>query len=92
MTTDKTNLLHLWDLEFEEPRVLAAVHKMKIMEVIDVVRINAMLSSSLDKVIYVWDLKDFEVRFSIDLRKSFSVHTLKYSYQHDLLFTASYET
>ena len=50
------------------------------MDVIDVARINAMLSSSLDKKIIVWDLKDFEQRFSIDLKKSFSVHTLKYSY------------
>lgn len=62
------------------------------MDVIDVIKINAMLSSSLDKNIIVWDLKDFEMRFIIDLKNSFSIHTLKYSYQHDLLFTASYET
>lgn len=80
MTTDKTNSLHLWDLEFEEPKTLERVHKMKIMDVIDVLRINAMLSSSLDKNIVVWDMKDFELRFIIDLKNSFSVHTLKYSY------------
>ena len=62
------------------------------MDVIDVFRINAMLSSSLDKTVIVWDLKELEVRFNIDLKSSFSIHTLKYSYQHDLLFTASYET
>ena len=90
VTTDKTNALHIWDLEFEEPKTLAKIHKLKIMDVIDVAKISAMLSSSLDKNIIVWDLKEFELRFVIDLKKSFSVHTLKYSYQYDLLFTASY--
>ena len=92
VTTDKTNQLHVWNLENETPLTLAKIHKEKIMDVIDVIRINAMLSSSLDKTVIVWDLKDFEIRFSIDLKSSFSIHTLKYSYQHDLLFTASYET
>jgi hypothetical protein len=49
------------------------------MDVIDVPRINAMISSSLDKNLVVWDLKDFEVRFTIELKNSFSIHTLKYS-------------
>lgn len=80
VTTDKSNALHVWDLEFEEPKTLERAHKMKIMDVIDVNRINAMLSSSLDKTIIVWDLKDFEIRFVIELKNSFSVHTLKYSY------------
>ena len=80
VTTDKTNMLHVWNLEFETPQTLFKAHKEKIMDVIDVIRINAMLSSSLDKNIIVWDLKEFEVRFTIDLKSSFSVHTLKYSY------------
>jgi WD40 repeat protein len=62
------------------------------MDIIDVPRINGMLTSSLDKHLIIWDLKTFEVRFTMQLTNSFSVHTLKYSSSHDLLFTASYET
>ena len=56
ITTDKTNSLHLWDLEFEDPKVLARAHKEKIMDVIDIPRIHAMVTSSLDKTIIVWNL------------------------------------
>lgn len=70
----------MWDLENDEPRILASVHKQKIMDVIEVIKINAMISSSLDKNLIVWDLKEYEVRFTVNLKNSFSVHTLKYSY------------
>jgi WD40 repeat protein len=91
VTTDKTNAIYVWDLEKEIPKLLKNGHTEKIMDVIDIQKINAMLTSSLDKTIIVWDLKFLEVRFVIDLKESFSIHTLKFSVQHDLLFTASYE-
>lgn len=80
VTTDKTNNLYIWNLENEIPFILEHTHTEKIMDVLDVIRINAMLSSSLDKRVIVWDLKGFEMRYSIDLKSSFSIHTLRYSY------------
>jgi WD40 repeat protein len=89
ITTDKQNYLHVWELEKEEPTTLERLHKEKIMEVIEIAKINAFVVSSLDKKLIVWDIKTLECRFEIGISKSFSIHTIRFSSQHDVSFMLS---
>jgi len=84
ITTDKTHVLHMWALEEEEPISLKRMHYEKVIDLIEVEKLQCMISASLDKQLIVWDFKDFEVRFSIDLKKSYSVHTMKFSNLFDV--------
>lgn len=59
------------------------------MEVTEVGKIGAFVVASLDKQLVVWDSKSLEARFTIQVNNS--LHTLRYSSQHDLMFSASYE-
>ena len=84
LTTDKTNSLYVWDKDVEESLTLEHAHNAKVMDVLEIAKIEAFLTSSLDKKLIVWDVKTFEKRFTIDIRKSFSVHTIRYSVTFDV--------
>lgn len=65
VTTDKSYSLYIWEIEGDQPLVRKG-HKQKIMDIIEVGAVNAMVSSSLDKTMIVWNLKNFELRFKVD--------------------------
>eukprot|EP00347_Sterkiella_histriomuscorum_P019802 403340242 len=90
ITTDKTNQLHIWCPTSNDPQSLKAdAHTEKIIFLLEIKEIEGFISSSLDKTFVIWDAISLKPRFSVEVKSS--LHTIKYSKSHAMLFGASYE-
>lgn len=88
---DPDNVFHKWDIYQETQINFPKVHQQVVTDFIEVLAIPAVIASSLDKKIVVWDMEQCVslATLSID---TVSAHTLSYSPTFEVMFSAGYET
>ena len=93
ITTDKSNALNAWDLEYEKLKwqlIDKENIKNSIVDIKEIIHIKLTAIASLDKKVTVWNLQTKTYVLTIDLSVG-GVHHLVYSYQYQLLITVGYE-
>lgn len=92
LTTDRTNVLNIWDIEKESLSYQIRHDKIEstIIDLIEISSMNLVAAASLDRLIVIWDLQKRYFIVSIDLSKG-GIHSLAFFNTYQILVTAGYE-
>ncbi len=91
ISVDSDNTLHKWDIYAETEVAFPKHHTQHVMEVAEAANIPALLVSSLDKQIALWDVKLCKLITTIRT-EGISMHSLAYSELYSALFAAGFDT
>lgn len=90
VTADTESNIQVWNLEKETYKALPKHHTKPIVDMKEVPQYKVIAVCSLDKLIILWDIIKMHVVQEIKL-ESVSVHSLTYSVDFRVMFSAGYE-
>jgi len=90
MTADTESNIHIWNLENETSKQLPKQHTKPIIDMKEIPQYKVVAVCSLDKLIILWDIIKRHAIQEIKL-DTVSVHSMTYSIDFRVLFSAGYE-
>eukprot|EP01022_Parablepharisma_sp_SALTPOND_P013960 TRINITY_DN1875_c0_g1_i1.p1 TRINITY_DN1875_c0_g1~~TRINITY_DN1875_c0_g1_i1.p1 ORF type:complete len:1605 (-),score=125.67 TRINITY_DN1875_c0_g1_i1:9223-14037(-) len=90
ITLDSNNVLHKWDIYQETSKKFPKGHDQIITDLVEIPTLPAVIASSLDKRVIIWDVKEIRMVMSLTL-PTVSAHTLVYSNTFEVMFSAGFE-
>ena len=90
ITLDSTYTFYKWDIYNETAKKFPSIHTQAITSLLEIESLSVVVVSSLDKRVVLWEVNKGIIIGNITLPR-ISIHTLVYSKDFEVMFSAGYE-